>query len=269
MPLARKTTVRGGRLYRRITSAILNSMKNRNRVLIYSLSITIGLGVAGCSREVPPPASKAPVSATSALDAATEAVRKSPTFDTYLQLGLAQLGAHHAEEAMKSFEKCVGLNPKSAVGYNDLCAAANEMKHWNAAIDACKSALSISPDMQLAQNNLRFAKDSQKKTADVIANLEAKSHTPSPDGGPLMELGMQYYTIGEYDKAISVWKKIPPDIKSWANAQNDIASAAILKKDFGLAKSALEKALTADPRNPLFLNNRNWLTRVEKEAGGG
>lgn len=233
--------------------------------LIVALSIVASLSVIGCSKVGPP---KPPtVDPRDRLRQASDAVQKAPNFENYTQLGLVQLEQGDAASAAKSFEQTIKINDQSSIAHNNLCAAYNGMKQWARGITACNRALAIAPDMQLAQNNLGFAMESQKQMEARIQELDAKFQQNPADSDVALQLGLEYYTLGEYQKAISVWKRAPTGKPTDPVIQNNIASAAILMKDFSTASQAIERALAADPKNPLFLNNKNWLLQAQKEAG--
>ncbi len=230
--------------------------------------------LVGCSsKQTPPvvtnisatvPAAKDPK--VTALEQALEGVRKAPTFETYTQLGLAQLNIQDAGNALKSFTKSSLLKGTSAIPFNNICVANNNLKHWAAAIEACKKALSLDPNMQLAKNNLAYAESSLKKSSKLIASLEAKSLKAGPESDALLQLGLEYYNRGEFTKAISEWKRVPKTNKFWGLVQNNIGSAAIVTRDFSLAKQAIDEALSIEPNNTLYKNNKNWLATAQKEA---
>lgn len=234
---------------------------------VFACSFAILSGCSKISSRAPtaPSPAAAQLSARAEFDRATAAVQKTPNFETFTQLGLAQLNVGDPAAAVRSFEQTTRIDPKSAIAFNNVCAAYNGMGKWTQAMEACKKALSLAPDMQLAKNNLAFAIDSQKRIAARIAELETKAQT-STDADLLLQLGMEYYNQGEYRRAIAVWKRAPRDAKVAPTIQNNIASAAILVKEFSLAKQAIEEALAADPKNQLFLNNRTWLLQAQKEA---
>jgi len=51
-------------------------------------------------------------------------------------------------------KRALELDPNVAPAYNNMCIAYGELKKWNKAIDACRRAVELNPDFQLAKNNL-------------------------------------------------------------------------------------------------------------------
>ena len=75
---------------------------------------------------------------------------------------------------------------------------------------------------------------------------------------------MTLYRQGALEEAIVNWKKIREGSAQFATAQNDLAAAYILRKQFNLAEAALGKALHLEPGNVLFNNNLKWLNSEMK-----
>lgn len=75
----------------------------------------------------------------------------------YISKGLAYYNAGNYEDAIKTWEEVVKLNPNNAIAYNNIGSAYNLMKKWEEAIPYFNKALAINPDFQLAKNNLQAA----------------------------------------------------------------------------------------------------------------
>jgi len=90
-------------------------------------------------------------------------VKASPTFDNYLNLGLAYLDNNQPEKSLGPLAKARDLRPDSAVIYNDLGVAYNLLKRYDEGIAACRRAIRLDPTFQLAKNNLKWGLDEKKK----------------------------------------------------------------------------------------------------------
>ena len=53
--------------------------------------------------------------------------------------------------------KSIAIAP-SAIAYNNICAANNELKLYNKAITACSKALELDSKNSLAMGNMKYAK---------------------------------------------------------------------------------------------------------------
>ena len=81
----------------------------------------------------------------------------------------------------------------------------------------------------------------------------------------VIDTGMAFYSISEYERAIEVWDLISPKDEKFAVAQNNIASSNILLGRLWKAERALNKALHLDKQNTLFQNNKKWLEEEKKK----
>jgi len=61
------------------------------------------------------------------------------------------------EECIKTCEKVLEIDPKSANAYNNICASYNMLKQWDKAKEACTKALQLNPVHPNAPANLKWA----------------------------------------------------------------------------------------------------------------
>lgn len=231
-------------------------------VLVGVLSLLIG-----CKKAAPPVSTAPPAAVAPAVDPialAQSQVQKTPSFDNYTALGMAYTNTGRFGEALAAFQKSVSINPKSPIAYNNICYAYNSLHKWNLGIENCQKALQIEPNFVLAKNNLAFAQKSKSFHEARVADLKKSIQSGKDVDKSRIELGLEHYTDGDYEAAVDVWKKIPKDSGLFATAQNDLASAYIITKKFDLAKTHLDRALELEPKNQLFLNNRQWLQSAIK-----
>jgi len=87
---------------------------------------------------------------------------QAPTEAVYIQLSLVYFKNGEFEKCIDACKKAITLNPNSAIAYNNICSAYNNLHKWDEAIEAGNMALKLQPDFTLAKNNLNFA-ISQKK----------------------------------------------------------------------------------------------------------
>lgn len=79
------------------------------------------------------------------------------------------IGASQPEHALALLLEAARLHPQNEVVQNNLCAALNELHHFEAAIVACKSALLLNKDFSLAQNNLAWAQRAPERAKVAAA----------------------------------------------------------------------------------------------------
>jgi tetratricopeptide (TPR) repeat protein len=109
------------------------------------------------------PTAPPPTANGAALEAALKRVADKPDYDSYINLGIVYYQAAKYEDAIKTWNKAIELNPKSAVAYNDIAAAYGAINQYDEEIKACEKALSIDPTMTLAKNNLKWAQSQKNK----------------------------------------------------------------------------------------------------------
>jgi tetratricopeptide (TPR) repeat protein len=105
----------------------------------------------------------ATATSSSAIETALKAVADNPSYQTYLNLGLAYYGASKYTESVEAWRKALGYNPKSDLAYNNIAAAYGAMNMWDEEIEACKQALAINPNFDLAKRNLKWAQEMKDK----------------------------------------------------------------------------------------------------------
>jgi tetratricopeptide (TPR) repeat protein len=194
---------------------------------------------------------------------------KNPSFDNEIAAGLSLSQAGKSDKALVYFQRALKKNPTSSLANNNVCAEYNALHNWNAAISHCEKALQATPDFQLAKNNLKFARDQQQAQMKVIEALKAKSESSKGKErrAALVELGFEYYKMGDYAEAVNIWKKVDKTKDDLSvRTLNNLGSAYILLKHFDLAQSALEEASKMDPNNQLVKNNMVWLKSASAEA---
>lgn len=77
--------------------------------------------------------------------------------DAYIELSLILYNAGLYQRSIEAAEKALTINPKSALAFNNICAAHNALNEWDQAVAACKKALRLAPDFAHAKNNLSIA----------------------------------------------------------------------------------------------------------------
>lgn len=223
--------------------------------------------IAGCTKSpstaVAPPTQPQKIETVAALQAA---VQKTPSFGNVIALGLALSTSGKHEEALSVFQRAASISPQSPLAYNNICAEHNALRQWAPAIENCQKALKLEPGFTLASNNLAYSQKSKALQDSKIAELEKAIKDGKATDKNRVDLGMEFYSRGEYDRAVELWKTISEKSELYAIAQNDLASAYIILKKFDLAKTSIGKALEREPKNQLFLNNRQWLQSASQAA---
>ena len=88
---------------------------------------------------------------------------RSDQYLYFINVGLQHYNDKEYEKAIEEFRKAIEAGPNEALGYNDLGAALNGLERWDEAIPLFEKALTIDPKLQIAKNNLAWAKGEQAK----------------------------------------------------------------------------------------------------------
>jgi protein O-mannosyl-transferase len=217
----------------------------------------------GCTKKTSDSAVLPPSMETSGgadkLEELQKNAESSPSYENKIALGLELANRNRLDEAVFVYEQAVQINPKAPIAYNNICAAFNVLGRFADAVESCETAVKLEPNFELAKNNLQIAKE---KFANYRSELMAKkpellkSVKTSEDQ---LNVGMQLFLARDLETANKLWSKIPPSDPFYPAALNNLASSQILEGKFADAERSLDKALSLQPGNKLFSNNKRWL----------
>ncbi len=80
-----------------------------------------------------------------------------------INLSLAAYQIEEYQAAIELIQEALSLNPKNAVAWNNLCSYYNAVQQYVEAEKACLKAIKLSPDFQLAKNNLAYTRSMLQK----------------------------------------------------------------------------------------------------------
>lgn len=221
-----------------------------------------GFLLVGCTKTQPPP----PATLEERIKALQDVVAKMPSYENHIALGLELAAAKRNDEAIAAYTKATTINPKAPLAWNNLCAELNGQHRFGEALQYCEKAVQADPNFTLAKNNLEFAKAKITETKAALAKKKAELMASDKKTGiAVLDLGMEFYNVQDYDSANDLWKSIKKKDPAYPRAQNNLASAYIITGKLDLADQALKEALGAEPENQLFKNNKNWLEQKRKE----
>ncbi|MBL9039419.1 MAG: tetratricopeptide repeat protein [Archangium sp.] len=89
--------------------------------------------------------------------AARAEAERDPTPARYLDLSLAYYLNQQYPLAIEAAQTALRLEPRSALAFNNICAASNQLRRWSDATAACQQALALDASLAIAQNNLAVA----------------------------------------------------------------------------------------------------------------
>ncbi|HVR20232.1 MAG TPA: hypothetical protein VMS65_11065, partial [Polyangiaceae bacterium] len=83
---------------------------------------------------------------------------------TLVAKGQRALDEGKPDQAIVEFLRADQIDPRNAVVQNNLCVANTLLRRYDDALGACKAALNLEPDFQLAKNNLAWALSEREKS---------------------------------------------------------------------------------------------------------
>jgi tetratricopeptide (TPR) repeat protein len=200
-------------------------------------------------------ASPAPVAAD--LSTLESLAASSPTPAHRLDLAVAYIHADRPGSAVPTLLALVAEDKGNAVAWNDLCVAHTMLKDYGAAIPNCEQALRIQPGYELAENNLKWARDQQRRAAGP-PNAQEKTPLAARDAAFYIDEGLGFLHRGENDRAIESWRRALDLDPHSAIAANNIGTAYMLEQQPARAMPWFDKAIAMDPSLQLAKNNLAW-----------
>jgi Flp pilus assembly protein TadD len=95
------------------------------------------------------------------LAASLSRFRGSPEY--YLSRSLAEYQMGRFRECIESARRALALRPAYAEAYNNIAAAYNALGEWDAGIAAGEEAVRLNPSLQIAKNNLTYARQQRQR----------------------------------------------------------------------------------------------------------
>ena len=93
-----------------------------------------------------------------AVRLAQTTLREAPSAESYNELSFEFFRAGMPARSVETSLEAIRLNPRMAGYFNNLCAAYNDLHQYQQAVVACENALRLDPALQLARNNLVWAR---------------------------------------------------------------------------------------------------------------
>ena len=170
------------------------------------LMAALALAVAGCGRKIAPP--------TSVMD--------SPEY--HYRYGLKNLDSDQIDDAMKSFERAIALDPKSSLGYIGKGFAHSRKGEFKPALENMSKAKGLDPGIEANIGMIRLL--SMQRAKDWVSEAESEfkaAQKKDPNSARLHYfMGVAYKVAIDFDKAAKMFRKvidIKKEFTSEANAE--------------------------------------------------
>lgn len=195
----------------------------------------------------------ASVERISRLELKEREIDKNPSAQKYLDLSLEYYQKKRYQNCIESAQKALQINPEYPEAFNNICTSYNLLGDYKKAAIACKKALALKPDFQLAKNNL---KEIQTREQNIINRIDILAENPTEEN--YLELSLAYFNYGLFEKCIMITSE---GIEQFANSDklyNNLCAAYNSLKLWQKGIEAGEKGLSINPDNQLLKNNYNW-----------
>jgi eukaryotic-like serine/threonine-protein kinase len=181
--------------------------------------------------------------AISQLKRALEAAPNSD--EAYRRLAFAYLSSGRSTEAIQAFQKAIEINPYYWMNHLTLGNAYYQIADYRKALDSYRRVTELDPKNPFAYINIAAILLQTGHFQEAIEPLQ-KSLQINPDGQGYSNLGIAYFYLKQYDKAIAAYEKAVQLVPNSDMFVGNLAEAYYLagQKDRGLATFELAISLT-------------------------
>ena len=170
-------------------------------------------------------------------------------------LGVSFYETKKFNDAIKSYQKAVSINPKFVHAYNNLGITLGVQGKLNKAIDTCKKAVLIEPNNALSYNNLGYLYTKLNKFDDAIAAYK-KALLIQPNYVEVYNnLGVALRELGKYEESISAYKKAMSLQEDYAEPYNNLGAVLRDQGKIDEALDACKRSILLQPDYPEAYNN--------------
>ncbi|MCK9613241.1 MAG: hypothetical protein PHR81_05190 [Bacteroidales bacterium] len=185
------------------------------------------------------------------LDAIKYSNKNNP--DAYYYYAYFLYNQKHLYSAIPYLQHAVDVSPGFLKPRFLLMTIYTELGQWGRLEALATESLVVAPDNVVIKNFKQVA-DVQKKSGNSSSDIIEPNISPEY----FLDLSLQYYNMGEFQKCIDACNealKLKPD---YAEAYNNICSAYNAMKMWNKGIEACEQALKLNPNYELARNNLNW-----------
>ncbi|MDQ1265643.1 MAG: Tetratricopeptide repeat protein, partial [Bacteroidota bacterium] len=165
----------------------------------------------------------------------------------YLDLGKAYFSEQKFKEAEKLYIKGVERNPNNFNLYIDLAAIASNEKNWVKADKFARKAVQLDPTNVLGNYHLANSLVQRNMNQEALQYFETANNNNVKFPHIPFELGLVYYKLKEYDKAVQVFNRTLSMNPQFAEAYSYLGAIFALRKQFENAEVCLNNAISIKP----------------------
>jgi len=173
------------------------------------------------------------------------------TLDAYTMLANIDLATGSVEKAKADLNAAIAANPRNVANYLALEIQFEKETNWDEAKKLCEKAHQVDPASPQVADHLAYLYLEHGGDANIALSLAQTAKQKIPDS-PLAAdiLGWAYYKLGSPKSAIPQLKESVQKAPGNAPFQYHLGMAYVAAGQWDLAKQALQKALSDNPRFP-------------------
>lgn len=173
----------------------------------------------------------------------------------FINLSLRQIQNNDNYSAIISCEKALEKGSSKELAYNNMGTALLNLSLVDEAIEVFEQAIKLSPDFQLAKNNLNFANSIKANPIDKSKKAEN-----------YINLSVAYINVGKFEKSIDLSEKALNLTPNNPTIYNNLCVSYNGLKLWDKAIVAAEQAIKIAPDFQLAKNNLAWAKSQKAES---
>lgn len=155
------------------------------------------------------------------------------------QRALAEYAARQYARVIETSDIALAIDPRAGQALTNKCAALCELERWDEAVPFCELAAAVQPGVEMARNNLAWARAGQA-TAVLVTRAFAQ------------------YQAKQFDDAIRTSQETLRQLPKSAAAANNLCASLAAAERWQEALVACSQGAAAHPEHDMLRNNLAW-----------
>jgi tetratricopeptide (TPR) repeat protein len=194
-----------------------------------------------------------------AIEWAARAIRIEPRADYISTLGTALLGAGRLEEALKTFDKAVSLEPADAAHWKNLGAALIDLDRPDEALLSLRHALDLRPHYADATNLSGLILYRKDRFAEALEFFDISVRADPDQADALHMRALMLQKLGRLEESAADGARSAQLDPTNADTHNNLGSVLLELDRFQESLACYDRALAVRPDYLIALNNKAHL----------